>query len=230
MSAVAIIPARGGSKRIPFKNGREFCGRPMLAWPIAAARESGLFDRIVVSTDDARLAELARAEGAEVPFLRDTSLADDHTGTTVVIADAVTRLGLAPHTPVACLYPTAAFTTADDLREAARRLDDGATWVFAAAEFPAPIDRAYIRTVTGFSARWPDAMPMRSQDLPAAYYDAGQFYMAHAATWTTPGARVWDGADAIVLPRLRAVDVDTPSDWDVAEALFRLAGLTDRPH
>lgn len=230
MSAVAIIPARGGSKRIPFKNGRDFCGRPMLAWPIGAARDSDFFDRIVVSTDDARLAELARAEGAEVPFLRDAALADDHTGTTEVIADAVAHLGLTPETPVACLYPTAAFTTADDLREAARRLDDGATWVFAAAEFPAPIDRAYIRTNAGFSARWPDAMPRRSQDLPAAYYDAGQFYLARAATWTTPGARVWDGADAIVLPRLRAVDIDTPEEWELAEALFRLAGHTDRPN
>jgi N-acylneuraminate cytidylyltransferase len=225
MRAVAILPARGGSKRIPFKNGRDFCGRPMMGWPIAAARDSGLFDRIVVSTDDDRLAELAAAEGAEVPFRRDAGLADDHTGTTEVIADAVARLGLAPETPVACLYPTAAFTTADDLREAARRLDAGATWVFAAAEFPEPVDRSYIRTPTGFAARWPERMPMRSQDLAPAFYDAGQFYMARAGTWTTPGARVWDGADAIVLPRARAVDIDTPEDWAMAETLFRLAGL-----
>ena len=218
--SVAILPARGGSKRIPRKNVRPFLGRPALAWPVAAARD--VFDRVVVSTDDAEIADVARAEGAEAPFLRDAALSDDHAGTTEVIADAVARLGLADDVAVACIYPTAMLLRADDLREGLSRLDSGATWVLSLGEYRTPIRRAYRRDGDGFAAVEPAAMPMRSQDLEPAFYDAGQFYLARAATWRDPAARVWDGAAGVILPEERAVDVDTPEDWARAERMARL--------
>ena len=217
--SVAILPARGGSKRIPRKNVRPFLGRPAIAWPIDAAR--AVFDRVVVTTDDAGIAEVARGAGAEVPFLRDAGLADDHTGTTEVIADAVARLDLPAAEPVACIYPTAMLLTAADLREGLARLD-GATWVLSLGEYRTPIRRAYARDGDRFAAIEPAAMPMRSQDVASAYYDAGQFYLARAATWRDADARVWDGAAGVVLPETRAVDVDTLEDWDRAERMARL--------
>jgi len=223
ITCVAIIPARGGSKRIPFKNGRAFHGKPMMSWPIATARDSGLFSRIVVSTDDAELAECARLSGAQVPFVRAAGLADDHTGTTEVIRDAIARLELAPDVLVCCIYPTAAFATSEDLRQAHQKLVSGnANWVLTVGEFPAPVDRGYRRTSSGFVPRWPENMPARSQDLEPMYFDAGQFYWASVATWMQPGAHVWDGADAVVLPRERCVDIDTEDDWALAESLFSL--------
>jgi N-acylneuraminate cytidylyltransferase len=222
-SAIAILPARGGSRRIPRKNIRPFAGRPAIAWPIAAARASGLFERIVVTTDDAEIAATARGEGAEVPFTRDPALADDHTGTTEVIADAVARLALPGKTAVCCIYPTALFLEPGDLAEGRRKLDRGATWVLAVGRYATPIERAYRKSGERFVPCDPQAMERRSQDLDPAFYDAGQFYWAHAETWSDPAARVWDGADAVEIPDARCVDIDTPEDWARAERLFALA-------
>ena len=222
MAAVAVLPARGGSKRIPFKNGRAFHGRPMMGWPISVARDSGHFDRIVVSTDNEELAGIARAEGAETPFMRDAALADDHSDTSVVVQDAIRRLNLSNDTIVACIYPTAAFLTADDLRTGFERLE-GSEWVFTVGKFPAPIQRAYAISDGVLLPVDRAAMPLRSQDLGVRYYDAGQFYLARAETWTKPDARVWDGAASVVLPRHRCVDIDTEEDWAFAEKLFGIA-------
>jgi len=223
--AVCILPARGGSKRIPRKNVRPLAGRPALGWPVAAARASGLFARIIVSTDDAEIAAVATAAGAEVPFLRDPALADDHAGTTEVVRDAVARLGLAPGVAVCCLYPTAVFVTPADLAEGRARLE-GARWVLALGRYRTPIDRAYRLTPEGRAmARSPEAMERRSQDLAPAYYDAGEFYWARAGTWADPGARVWDGAAAVLLPEARCLDIDTPEDWAEAERRAAALGL-----
>ncbi|WP_179380928.1 pseudaminic acid cytidylyltransferase [Jannaschia marina] len=225
-TAVAILPARGGSKRIPRKNVRPFAGRPAIHWPIAAVRASGLFDRIVVTTDDDEIAEAAEAAGAEVPFRRGADLSDDHAGTTEVIADAVTRLGLKGDIPVCCLYPTAFFVTPDDLIAGHAALGEGATWALSLGEYRTPIQRAYRRATGGrVAAMDPAQMPRRSQDLEPAFYDAGQFYWARATTWADPAARVWDGAAAVVLPDERCIDVDTPEDWTRAERLADLLGL-----
>lgn len=218
--AVAILPARGGSKRIPRKNIREFAGRPAMGWPIAAALDSALFARVVVTTDDAEIAAAARALGAEVPFLRDPALADDYTGTTDVIRDAVAQLALTPETPVCCIYATALFLRADDLAEGLRLLEGGATWAMSVAEYPTPIDRAYRREGDRLLPRQPEMMPKRSQDLDPAYYDVGQFYWAKAATWLDPEARVWDGAAGVEVPAERAIDIDTEADWARAEMAF----------
>ena len=143
-----------------------------------------------------------------------------------MIRDAVTRLGLAPDTPVCCLYPTAFFVTATDLEQGLLKLKQGADWVLALGQYRTPIDRAY-RTMTSgrVAARHPDKMPMRSQDLEPAYFDAGQFYWALAGTWANPDARVWDGAAGVILPAERCIDIDTPDDWDLAERMAKVLGL-----
>lgn len=221
---VAIIPARGGSKRIPRKNIRTFCGRPALHWPIGAALSTGLFDRIVVSTDDRQIADVARTAGAEVPFLRDPALADDMTGTTEVIRDTVDRLGLADDTFVCCIYATALFVRAEDLCEGMKRLKES-RWVLSLGAYATPIDRAYRQEGDRFVPRNPEMMPKRSQDLAPAYFDAGQFYWAHATTWRDASARIYDGASGVILPEERAVDIDTEEDWDRAERLAKFIGL-----
>lgn len=218
--AIAIVPARGGSKRIPRKNIRHFAGQPALCWPLGALKASGLFARIVVSTDDAEIAQIAEANGAEVPFLRAADLADDHAGTMEVIRDALERLGIATEVPVCCIYPTALFTTAEDLRHGHGMIADGALWAMTVAEYATPIDRAYRKNGATLEPRQPDKMPMRSQDLEPAYFDAGQFYWARARTWLDPKARIWDGPAPIEIPLERAVDIDTESDWQRAEFLF----------
>ena len=221
--AIAILPARGGSKRIPGKNIRPFASTPAIGWPIRAAQNSGCFAQIIVSTDDPAIAAVARGLGAEVPFLREAALSDDHSGTTAVIRDAVQRLGLTPDTAVCCIYPTAFFVTADDLKQGLLRLNSGADWVLTLGAYRTPIDRAYRATAQDrVVARQPDKMPLRSQDLDPAYFDAGQFYWARAATWADPLARVWDGAAGVILPAERCIDIDTPDDWALAERMFTL--------
>lgn len=220
---VAILPARGGSKRIPRKNVRSFHGKPMIHWPLLAAKESKLFDRIIVSTDDPEIAEIAQAGGAEVPFLRSPGLADDMTGTTDVVRDAVSRLALPANAAVCCLYPTAAFVRASELKSGFDALTQKhVQWVLSMAPYRTPIQRAYHLEGERAVPLSPDAMPMRSQDLPRAFFDAGQFYWATAQTWLDEKARVWDGASPIILDPNRVVDIDTPSDWSFAEQLFSL--------
>ena len=222
---VLILPARGGSKRIPRKNVRPFAGRPAIGWPIAAGRASGLFARIVVTTDDEEIARTARDCGAETPFTRAAALSDDHAGTTEVIRDAVARLGLPGATPVCCLYATAFFVTPEDLAQGLAALRDGANWALSLGAYRTPIQRAYRRDGDRVAAIDPGRMPMRSQDLEPAYYDAGQFYWARAATWADPAARVWDGAAPVILPDARCIDVDTPEDWARAERQAAALGL-----
>lgn len=222
--AIAILPARGGSKRIPRKNILDFNGRPAIGWPLAAALESGRFAQVVVSTDDAEIAEVSKGLGAQVPFLRAPDLADDYTGTTDVIRDVVARLKLPAETPVCCIYPTALFLRAEDLARGAALLTEGVDWVLSLGEYATPIDRAYQQVGTDgrVVARDPEKMPLRSQDLAPAFFDAGQFYWARAKTWRDPAARVWDGAASVVLPPERCIDIDTPADWRRAEQQFKL--------
>lgn len=220
---IAILPARGGSKRIPRKNIRDFGGKPALAWPLSAARAAGLFERIVVSTDSEEIGSVARDWGAEVPFKRSPDLSDDHAGTTEVIGDAVRRLELPDDALVCCIYPTALFLDPGDLIAGHDLIVSGATWVMSVAEYATPIERAYRMRGTDLVPREPEMMPKRSQDLETAYFDAGQFYWARAATWVTPKARVWDGAKGVCLPHDRAVDIDTESDWARAEQLLDLS-------
>ncbi|MEJ6814967.1 MAG: pseudaminic acid cytidylyltransferase [Octadecabacter sp.] len=220
---LCVIPARGGSKRIPRKNIRPFHGTPMIGWSIAAAQGSGLFDRIVVSTDDAEISEIALGLGAEVPFMRPDDLSNDHAGTVPVVTHAVDALGLDDDIAVCCLYATAPFVRGSDLAEGLRLLQSGARYAVSVTRFDYPIQRALRRSDTGeVSMMDPAHMQTRSQDLEPAWHDAGQFYWGLAKTWASEAAVFGGGAGGIELPSSRVVDIDTPEDWDRAEALFKV--------
>lgn len=227
---IAIIPARGGSKRIPRKNVRPFCGRPMMGWAIDSVRASALFERIIISTDDPEIAETARQLGAEVPFMRPPELADDYSGTISVIAHA-TNWAQAQGWPieaVCCVYPTAPMISPDDLAEGLRLLDEGSRdFVFTATDYAAPIFRAF-RQTEGFGVEmvFPEHFASRSQDLPRALHDAAQFYWGRPNAWLTAQTLFGPRSAALLIPRWRVQDIDTPEDWVRAEALFRSLGGT----
>lgn len=222
---LAVIPARGGSKRIPRKNVRAFGGRPMLAWSIAAAQDSGCFDRIVVSTDDPEIAEVARRCGAEVPFLRPAHLADDHTPTVPVIAHAIEWQQAHGESPEAacCIYATAPFVRAEDLRRGWEMLRDGGVdYAFSVTRYAFPIQRAIRITAKGRVAMFqPEHLNTRSQDLEEAFHDAGQFYWGRAQAWLEGRPIFSDASAPVILPRHRVQDIDTPEDWERAEWLFK---------
>ncbi len=220
---IAIIPARGGSKRIPRKNIKYFCGKPMIAWSIEVAKTSGLFDRIIVSTDDTEIAEVARGWGAEVPFIRPEELANDHAGTTPVIAHA-TQWALDQGFDVAavcCIYATAPFLQIDDLKRgwAALNSDDW-DYAFTVTDYAAPIFRSFKQTSEGgIEMFFPEHFATRSQDLPVALHDAGQFYWGRPTSWLE-GKRIFDRhSKPVVIPRWRVQDIDTQDDWERAEIL-----------
>ncbi|MGC9457318.1 MAG: pseudaminic acid cytidylyltransferase [Halothiobacillaceae bacterium] len=223
---VAIIPARGGSKRIPRKNIKPFCGKPMIAWPLEQAQLSGCFDRIIVSTDDEEIAAVAREYGAETPFMRPEHLSDDHAGTTEVIAHAIEWLESNGETPeaVCCIYATAPFIQAEDLRQGLKRLQDNedAPYVFSVTSYAFPIQRA-IRLDGGGRVEMfqPEHFSTRSQDLEEAWHDAGQFYWGRPDAWSK-GERVFsEDSIGLPLPRHRVQDIDTPEDWLQAELIFQ---------
>lgn len=223
---LCVIPARGGSKRIPRKNIREFCGKPMIAWSIEAARQAGCFDRVAVSTDDREIAEVSRRWGAEVPFLRPAALADDITGTIPVVAHAVRwlhREGLEA-TSACCLYATAPFVQSSELREGLELLASipPDRFVFTATAFSSPIQRALkLDPVSGEARMWqPQHFNARSQDLEPAYHDAGQFYWGRPQAWLTVG-NLFEGGRALLLPHWRVQDIDTEDDWRRAELIHQ---------
>lgn len=223
---LAVIPARGGSKRIPRKNIRPFAGKPVIAWSIEAAAASGLFDRVIVSTDDAEVSAVARAHGAETPFVRPTELADDHAPTVDVIAHAAAWAadeGLDPEA-ICCIYPAAPMLDPGDLHLAAAAAEnDGWDYVFPAARFPAPVQRGFLRLEDGGAeALFPEFMASRSQDLPPVYHDAAIFYWGSVAAWRERRPVLSPRSTFFVLPPWRVQDIDTPEDWEMAERLFRI--------
>jgi pseudaminic acid cytidylyltransferase len=223
---LAIIPARGGSKRIPRKNVKPFAGKPMIAYAIEAARTSGLFDKVIVSTDDAEILDVARAAGAEAPFMRPTDLADDHTPTVPVIRHAIEmcRDQGWPVDWVCCIYPGVPFLQVEDLVSAFDLLqaNGGEGYVFPVTGFPSPIQRALKMDDSACVAPFnPQYASTRTQDLEPAFFDAGQFYWGAADTWLQ-GLNIHAHGRGIVLPEWRVVDIDTPADWDRAEALHQV--------
>lgn len=220
---VAVIPARGGSKRIPRKNIRPFAGRPIIGYSIAAARECGLFDRVIVSTDDQEIAAVARDWGAETPFARPAELSDDHTGTGSVVAHALHWLA-EQGTPIeiaCCIYATAPFVTAENLRRGYALLTPDKAFVFTATSFAFPIQRA-IRLLPGGGVEplFSDGIDARSQDLETAYHDAGQFYWGWLRSFSE-GLPVFAAHSVpLVLPRHRVLDIDTSEDWRQAELMY----------
>lgn len=225
---IAIIPARGGSKRIPRKNIKNFCGKPMLAYPIQTALKSGCIDRVFVSTDDTEIAEIAVSYGAEVPFLREKSLADDMTGTTPVVRDTLQKLLQSGITAnyCCCLYATTPLLQPESLQQALAALQQQAelNFVFSAARFSFPVQRALVQTAKGGVAPFdPASIGKRSQDLQPTFHDAGQFYWGKTSAWLNPQAGIFsDTAQMHVLPDHLVQDIDTEADWQRAELLYQL--------
>ncbi|PMX02434.1 pseudaminic acid cytidylyltransferase [Pseudomonas sp. FW215-R2] len=221
MSNVAIIPARGGSKRIPRKNLKPFDGVPMIARSIRTALDSGLFDQVVVSTDDEEIAELAQAHGAQVPFLRPAELADDFTGTAAVIVHALQQL---PHFDFACcVYATAPLLQARFLRQGLELLEQhpDKSFAFSVTDFGFPVQRALTLDGQGaLTALYPEFRNTRSQDLPAAFQDAGQFYWGRSEAWLRGEILYSPASLPVILPRHLVQDIDTAEDWKRAEYLY----------
>ena len=220
---LAVIPARGGSKRIPRKNIKPFHGKPMIGYAIAAAIASNSFDRVIVSTDDEEIAQVAIEHGAEVPFLRPPELSDDHTPTVPVIAHAITACQniVWDVQEVCCIYPGVPFISTNDLRAAYEQLlATGAHYTFPVTGFPSPIQRALRRLPDGkVSPFQPEHAATRTQDLEPSYFDVGQFYWGKASSWLA-GLNVHLNGTTLVIPEWRVVDIDTPADWERAEILY----------
>lgn len=227
----AVIPARGGSKRLPRKNIRPFAGKPMIAHSIGCALRSGLFERVIVSTDDAEISRVARDFGAEVPFVRPPELSDDHAGTADVIAHAVKYLvdEGAALSAVCCIYATAPFIRPEDLERGLTLLEAGTMqYVFSATTFDAPIFRSFRNKVEGgLEMLFPEHYDTRSQDLPEALHDAAQFYWGRPQAWLEK-TKVFDRFSAVVnIPRWRVQDIDTEEDWARAESMTALISAYD---
>ena len=221
---VAVIPARGGSKRIPRKNIRPFAGKPIIAWPIRAALSSGLFDQVVVSTDDAEIAEVARGAGALVPFVRPKNLSDDYADTKSVVQHAISELKLEnePEAQVCCIYPTSVFANAQILNEGLEKLiSSKCKFVFSITSVDPGVYRAFAKTAEDrITMLFPDNYAKRTQDLPSLYCDAAQFYWATVAAWQSD-LNIF-GADSIgvFIDPSRVQDIDNEPQWLAAEQIF----------
>lgn len=222
---ICIIPARGGSKRIPKKNIKNFFGRPMIAWSIEAAQKSKIFSRIIVSTDDDEIAHIAKSMGAEVPFLRTKELSDDYATTGNVMSHAsqwMIQAGLTPDV-ICCLYPTAPFVQSSDLVEAHRIIiSEDWQYVFSVCEYSSPVFRSFEKNANGsVKMLFPECFETRSQDFPNVFHDSGMFYMGTLDAWSAGLPVFGEYAFPIKIPSWRAQDIDTPEDWKRAELMFQ---------
>jgi len=222
---IAVIPARGGSKRIPRKNIRMFCGKPIIAYSISAAQQTGLFDQVVVSTDDEEIASVAREFGATTPFVRPKELADDFTGTNAVVKHAVAWFNAQSNDVVhaCCLYATAPLLQARFITEGYEALSrSNAAFAFSVTSYAFPIQRALRVTPEGrVDAIYPEHRMTRSQDLEHAYHDAGQFYWGTARAFLEDLPVFAPHSIGVILPRHLVQDIDTLEDWDQAELMYR---------
>jgi pseudaminic acid cytidylyltransferase len=227
VKALAVIPARGGSKRLPDKNIRDFAGKPMLAWSVEAALESGLFDTVMVSTDSEEIAEVARAAGASVPFLRSARTAGDHAIILDVMAEVVELYEADGRRfdRLCCISATAPLLRSSTLKRAADLMDTGDfDTVFPVVAFDYPIQRALRRDMHGRTAmRRPEHYASRSQDLEPAYHDAAQFYWMTRQVCVTKQPTFAGRAGSFVIDAMEAQDIDTPTDWRLAELKMQLA-------
>jgi pseudaminic acid cytidylyltransferase len=223
MNNVAIITARGGSKRIPGKNIRPFLGKPIIAYSIEAAIGSGLFSEVMVSTDDKEIAAIAEQYGAKVPFLRSAENSDDFSTTADVLIEVLgdyARQGK-QFTYACCIYPTAPFVTAEKLQTAYRKLtEQDADSVIPITAFSFPIWRSFKLEGDKISYNWEEFAPKRSQDLPKAYHDCGQFYFFHTERFLTGKKLVTANTLGIEVPETEVQDIDTPEDWKIAEIKY----------
>jgi len=223
---IAIIPARGGSKRIPRKNIKLFCGKPIIAYSIIAAQDTKLFDRIIVSTDDHEIADIALEWGAEIPFIRPQYLADDYAVTIDVINHGIEWLNKNDrrYDNACCIYPTAPFVRISDLKNGYELIKDTTTnFAFPVATFPSSIFRALKieEHTNSLKMFWPEHLNTRTQDLPEALHDVGQFYWGKTDAFLKKLSMFEQHARPILIPRYLAQDIDTPEDWEQAELFYR---------
>lgn len=231
---ICIIPARGGSKRITRKNIRQFCGRPMIEWSIRAALASGVFDEVMVSTDDADIADIARACGASVPFMRSEATANDFATTADVLNEVLDRyeaMGRRFDT-LCCLYATAPFVTGARLRDAAAILRRGeALGAFTVVRYSYPIQRCLVTDDAGhIGMLFPEYATTRTQDLQPTYHDAGQFYFADVNSFRRHNTLWGPDTVPVILPEAEVQDIDTLEDWEIAEQKFARLHFPDRIH
>jgi pseudaminic acid cytidylyltransferase len=221
---IAIIPARGGSKRIPRKNIKNFHGKPLIAYSIEAALNSKIFDRVIVSTDDSEIAKVAMKYGAEVPFLRPEDISSDYATTMDVIEHALSWFTENDQsvTYACCIYATAPFISSDALIRGFSALVEGNfNYAFSATSFPFPIQRALKLNQDGSTEMlMPEHLNTRSQDLKEAYHDAGQFYWGKAIAFLNKDPMFSSASYAVLLPRNTVQDIDTLEDWANAESMY----------
>lgn len=227
MSCLAIITARGGSKRIPKKNIKEFCGKPIIAYSIEAAINSGIFDEVMVSTDSKEIADIAIQYGAKVPFMRSENNSNDFATTNDVLCEVVNDYKEKKGKVfdfVCCLYPTAPFVTATKLKETFDILKASmADQVVPVVKFSFPPQRCFVIDEVGdMKYKWPENQSKRSQDLEPYYHDAGQFYFYKAEVFYDYAAYSNRIRKPYVLSEFEVQDIDTMEDWEIAEIKFML--------
>lgn len=225
MKTLAIITARGGSKRIPRKNIKPFLGKPILLYSIEAALGSGIFDEVMVSTEDAEIAAAAGKAGAAVPFLRSEKTAGDYATTAEVVLEVLEEYEKAGKTfdAFCCIYPTAPFITADRLKEGMRVLQEKkADSVMPVVSFSFPPQRALVVREERLTPKWPENMSRRSQDLEPFYHDSGQFYCVNTKAFRREKTIIMENMYPLLLSELEVQDIDNETDWKLAELKYRL--------
>lgn len=225
MSSIAIIPARGGSKRIPRKNIKPFMGNPIIAYSIKAALECNLFDEVMVSTDDDEIAQIAVNYGAKVPFFRSKETANDFATTADVLIEVLNTYKKEgkEFEYISCIYPTSPFVTPQKLKEAFDTLIQGNFYsVFPVLQYGYPIFRSLKMEQNKISMNWPEYVNYRSQDLPLAFHDSGQFYIAVTQKFLDEKTMFTSNSGAIIVPETEAQDIDNEIDWKLAEIKFKM--------
>lgn len=225
MGSIAIITARGGSKRIPGKNKKDFLGKPIMCYPIEAALSSGLFEEVMVSTDDEEIAEIARKAGANVPFMRSRDTANDFATTDDVLMEVLEEYEKRGQTfdYMACIYPTAPFVTAKKLQDAFKILkDNNASGVMPVVSFSFPPGRGMAIRDGRLTYCYPENATKRSQDLETVYHDCGQFYFYRTKEYRACRGDLKDGYVPIVIPETEVQDIDNLTDWKLAEMKYKM--------
>ena len=228
VSSIAIIPARGGSKRIPRKNIRSFHGKPMIVWSIEAAKKAGVFDAVIVSTDNDEIASIAASAGADVPFRRPNELSGDHSATMPVVTHAIKwwEENRIPIELACCIYATAPFVRPEDLVKGIEMLRDStADFVLAITRFDYPVQRALkLNDKNMLSFAEPENALIRSQDLEPRFHDAGQFFAGKRDAFASNEAVLFGRCLPLLLEKEQAIDIDDEKDWKLAEKLFSFMG------
>lgn len=231
MKTIAIITARGGSKRIPRKNIKAFLGKPMVVYSIEAALASGVFDEVMVSTDDEEIAGIAKKAGAAVPFMRSEATSNDYAATADVIREVIEEYGKRniSFDKFCCIYPTAPFLTPERIREGMALLEEkGADSVMPVVPFSFPPQRCVVIREGRLAPKWPENMPKRSQDLEPFYHDCGQFYCVDTKRFLEEGQIIMPNTWPLILTEMEVQDIDTPQDWELAEVKYRILHQEER--